>query len=411
MMRTTDGSPTIINKWGGLVLIVAGIAVGSYVSLKVTLLVLAIAGVLTVHELGHFLTARLTGMKATQFFLGFGPRLWSFHRGETEYGLRLLPLGAFVRIIGITSDEKVEPADERRTYRVKSFPRRALVISAGSAAHFLMAFLALVALHGIFGNPVRSPDNWEVAEVPAILADGTSGPAYEAGIQPGDRISRLNGEQTIRWPAFVDGVRSRPGQTVDLVINRDGELIETSVRIATNTATGQGRIGIAASAAIDYPTAALPVATLRSAGDFGYLSWQSIWSIGRIFGNVDELADRIISAPNDPTANENIETRPLSIVGLVQVSASERVSTASDFLSLFIAFNIFIGVFNLLPLLPFDGGHLAIAIYERWRERGGRDRHMVDMKKLTPLVYAVTIALLILAVGLVYLDVANPINL
>ena len=101
------------------------------------------------HELGHFLTARLTGMKATQFFIGFGPRLWSFHRGETEYGVRLLPLGAFVRIIGMNNLDEVPPADEARTYRQKSYPRRMLVITAGSLMHLL---IAIVLLFGVFAD-------------------------------------------------------------------------------------------------------------------------------------------------------------------------------------------------------------------------------------------------------------------
>src|SRR4051812_39019235 len=109
------------------------------------------------HETGHFVTARMTGMKATQFFLGFGPRLWSFKRGETEYGVRALPLGAFVRIIGMNNLDEVPPADEGRTYRQKSFPRRLLVISAGSLMHLLIAIVLLFAVYAIKGEVVEVP--------------------------------------------------------------------------------------------------------------------------------------------------------------------------------------------------------------------------------------------------------------
>ena len=119
------------------------------------------------HELGHFVTARLTGMKATQFFIGFGPRLWSFHRGETEYGVRLLPLGAFVRIIGMNNLDDVPPADEARTYRQKSYPRRMLVITAGSLMHLLIAIALLFGVFAIHGKLVERPG----AEVGGVAAD------------------------------------------------------------------------------------------------------------------------------------------------------------------------------------------------------------------------------------------------
>ena len=109
------------------------------------------------HETGHFVTARMTGMKATQFFLGFGPRLWSFRRGETEYGVRALPLGAFVRIIGMSSLDEVPPADEARTYRQQSYPRRMLVISAGSLMHLLIAIVLLFTVFAVRGQFTELP--------------------------------------------------------------------------------------------------------------------------------------------------------------------------------------------------------------------------------------------------------------
>ncbi len=138
------------------------------------------------HELGHFVTARLTGMKATQFFIGFGPRLWSFHRGETEYGVRLLPLGAFVRIIGMNNLDEVPPADEARTYRQKSYPRRMLVITAGSLMHLLIAIVLLFGVFATRGELVDRPG----AQVGDIAAD--SG-AEAAGIEQGDIILSVGG--------------------------------------------------------------------------------------------------------------------------------------------------------------------------------------------------------------------------
>src|SRR5690606_18593871 len=136
-------------------------------------------------------TARWTGMKATQFFIGFGPRVWSFRRGETEYGLRLLPLGAFVRIIGMNSMDEVPPADEARTYRAKSFPRRLLVISAGSITHILAAIILLFVVYAADGEMVERPG----AEVATPTSSNTTieGPALAAGVRPDDVIVELGG--------------------------------------------------------------------------------------------------------------------------------------------------------------------------------------------------------------------------
>ncbi len=127
--------------------------------INIWMFVFAIGIVISVflHETGHFVTARLTGMKATQFFLGFGPRLWSFKRGETEYGVRALPIGAFVRIIGMNNLDEVPPQDEGRTYRQASFPRRMLVISAGSIMHILIAIVLLFGIYAVKGELAAAP--------------------------------------------------------------------------------------------------------------------------------------------------------------------------------------------------------------------------------------------------------------
>ena len=159
----TERDPAEEPFGGGSTGAIAGLGIiGLFVWLGLTsrwMLLFAVGILVSVflHELGHFVTARMTGMKATQFFIGFGPRLWSFHRGETEYGVRLLPLGAFVRIIGMNNLDEVPPADEARTYRQKSYPRRMLVITAGSLMHLLIAIVLLFGVFAIQGQARRSP--------------------------------------------------------------------------------------------------------------------------------------------------------------------------------------------------------------------------------------------------------------
>ncbi|HCB34600.1 MAG TPA: hypothetical protein DEP69_05490 [Acidimicrobiaceae bacterium] len=397
-------------RWAGGALVVALAALLAWLGSPAALVVVGVlAFVLFMHELGHFAAARLTGMRATEFFLGFGPRLWSVRRGDTEYGLKAIPAGAYVRIVGMTSAEDVEPADEPRAYRAKSFPRRVLVASAGSLMHFAMAAVALVALHAVVGSPEPAAVEWEVDRAPPAFADGAGAPASAAGIVAGDRVLSVDGRPTGEWDDFVDTVRARPGSAVSLEVLRDGVVGTAGVVIATDPATGEGRIGIAARAAVDYETTGPVVALGRAVADFGEGVWLSLRGLWLIFSNVGELVDRVISPPNDPSANENLETRPVSLVGLVQIGSDDSFA-AGDRLRLFAVFNIFIGVFNLLPLLPLDGGHLAIAGYERWRERGGRRRYLVDATRLLPLTYAVVVVLAFLGLGTLYLDIANPLS-
>ena len=195
-----------------LALLVAGtVAVGVLGSFTTLAVVAALIFMIFMHELGHYLTAKWSGMKVTEFFIGFGPRLWSFRRGDTEYGLKLIPAGAYVRIIGMSNVEEVPPEDEGRTYRQKSYPRRLSVAVAGSAMHFLMAIALMFGLLAIHGEaaPLDS-DQWAVGAV-------TPGsPADVAGLVPGDRIVAVDGEEVTGFPQVSERLRTRPGETVSI---------------------------------------------------------------------------------------------------------------------------------------------------------------------------------------------------
>ncbi len=368
-----------------------------------------LAGVLLMHELGHYVTARAVGMKVTDFYLGFGPRLWSTRRGETAYGLRALPLGAYVRIIGMSRSDAVEPADEHRSFRAQSYPRRLLVVCAGSLMHLCMALVAFGVLHSFVGAPDYGSNRWQVAEV-VSTRDGVALPASAAGIEVGDRVVAVNGVPTEDWNVFVSQVQSRPGEQVVLEIERDGETATVETTLAENPETGTGLLGVRAEAAIRYETAPLPAAIGRSFVDLGTSIANSVTGIWGLISNFDDVVDRIVSPPGDPSANDDLSTRPLSVFGIVQVGADASWGWSERF-ALFALVNVFVGVFNMIPLPPFDGGHAAVATYERWRERGGRSRYMIDPRALAPLTIAVVALLSFLGVGLLYLDIANPINL
>lgn len=375
----------------------------------VTAVIGAILGMLFMHELGHYAVARAVGMKVTDFYLGFGPRLWGFRRGETSYGLRALPLGAYVRIVGMSRDDVVRPGDERCAFRVKSYPRRVLVLCAGSFMHFVLAFLAFVTMHAVLGAPVDDGEQWHVASV-LDENDGVVPPARAAGIEIGDRIVAVAGTNTEDLDAFLSQVRSRPGERVSLTVERDGDLISLQATVATDPTTGSGRLGVGIQSLVAYETVGLPTAALRALADVGRGIPNSAIGLWSLFANFGEFVDRVLSAPGDPTANENLESRPLGIYGFGQILSHSSIEW-SNRVAFFGFANVFIGAFNLLPLPPLDGGHLAVATYERWRERGGRGRYLSDPRKLAPIATFVALFLILLAIGLLYLDIANPIDL
>ncbi len=394
-----------------LVLVVLGYLAWSYplTVVTVTAVVGVIAGMLLMHELGHYVTARAVGMKVTDFYLGFGPRLWGFRRGETSYGLRVLPLGAYVRIIGMSRDDVVEPGDEHRAFRVKSYPRRVLVLCAGSIMHFVLGFVAFGITHAALGAPVVDSEQWRVSGV-LVGTGGVVWPAHAAGIEVGDRIVAVAGTNTEDLDDFLSQIRSRPGERVVLTVERNDDLLSLDATVATDPETSSGLLGVNVQSVVAYETVGLPTAAVRALADVGRAVPNTAIALWSLFANFGELVDRVLSPPGDPTANEDLSTRPLGIYGFGQLLSHSSIEW-SNRVAFFGFANIFIGVFNLLPLPPLDGGHLAVATYERWRERGGRGRYLSDPRKLAPVATFVAVFLILLAVGLLYLDIANPIDL
>jgi membrane-associated protease RseP (regulator of RpoE activity) len=354
------------------------------------------------HELGHFATARMTGMKATQFFLGFGPRLWSFQRGETEYGVRALPLGAFVRIIGMNNMDEVPPADEARTYRQQSYPRRMLVISAGSLMHLLIAVVLLFGIFATRGELVDRPG----AEI-GVVEDG--GPAARAGLESGDVILSIAGTPIEDPTALGETVRAhQPGDEVTIVLERDGEQQTVTAQLGANTDQGSNllgtaRLGVSSRTPTTWQEMSIGSAAVNSVTDLVPVTWESTKGIVQVLNPVN-IVNHLSGESDDLT------TRPTTVVGVTQVSGT--VGETQGFvgvLYLLAVLNVFVGVFNMFPLLPLDGGHAAVATYERVRERGGR-RYFADVSKLMPFAMGVIMVLLVLFVSGLYLDVTQPLR-
>ncbi len=356
------------------------------------------------HELGHYLTARWTGMKATQFFLFMGPRLWSFHRGETEYGIRLLPIGAFVRIIGMHNLDPVTPEDADRAYMNKSYPRRMLVITAGSMMHFIQAILLFGIVTSVIG--LDDPEKWTVGQVSELETGET--PAVVAGLQPGDTVLSVDGVAAIDWRDLRAYIRDNPGEEVELTVLSDGEESVATTTLATlvDEETGEpfGFLGVAPSFG---HTRASPVVAAEM---FGETFWGALSSIPTFlspstFANLGSL---MFSGAEEVDVTDEEANRPISVVGAVRIAGQPDIDITWP-LTLLAIINIFIGILNLLPLLPLDGGHAAIATYERLRSRKGQMYH-ADVAKLLPLTYAVVTVLGFLMISTVYLDIVRPIS-
>jgi membrane-associated protease RseP (regulator of RpoE activity) len=384
----------------------AVIGIGAWVALFVLLAYLNVwflvfvVGLLVsvfLHECGHFWTARRSGMKVTQFFMGFGPRIWSFHRNGIEYGLRAIPLGAFVRIIGMNNLDEVPEADEAQTYRQQSFPKRLLVISAGSLMHML---IAIVLVTGVYVTAGRFEETGRVS-VAAAVEPGT--PAFAAGLRAGDQITEIDGIAITSADDVSPTLRSiAPGTTIELVIIRNGveEALSATVTQRPDSEAPAGYLGIRTQsmARVDE---SVPAAVVDGGKDL--VTW-----VGQAVTGVVKVLNPISVAGHLLGTNDDASSRPGTIVGATRIS--DDVGTFAGWagvIEFLAAVNVSVGVFNMFPLLPLDGGHAAIAAYERIRSRRGR-RYVADVAKLMP-VLAVTIAVIgfMFLTGL-YLDIAKP---
>ena len=366
------------------------------------IVIFALIAIVMIHELGHFLTAKWAGMKVTEYFFGFGPKLWSVRRGETEYGIKALPLGGYVRIIGMNNLEQVDPADEPRTYRQQSFPKRMAVAVAGSFMHFVMAFILLFVLWAAVGVPKPTLTVGELSSI-----KGGESPAVAAGFHVGDHILAVDGKVVHSWSSLPKFIQKRPGKPVEFTVQRGNDLVRLT---AVPTDVGEkghpsGFIGIGAASRNARTN---PLAAVADAGkDVGSLTTGTFRALGSLFspGHLSSYADQL--GGHGAVSGKDAE-RPISVVGFVRVAGQAAQHGTSDLIFLLAVINIFVGIFNMVPLLPLDGGHVVIGVYERVRSRKGR-RYHADVAKLLPLTAAVVMVLIVFGTATIYLDIVRPI--
>lgn len=366
---------------------------------------------ITAHEAGHFLAAKATGVKATQFFFGFGPRIWSKQVGETEYGVKALPLGGYVRIIGMNPLEEVAAQDLGRTYREKKFWEKSFVVVAGVGTNFLLGFLLFWGVFWANGMTDLVPTVDEVVPQASVMdgvvvADGAAGatevasPAIEAGLRAGDEIVAVGDTEISTWEDMTSALEAEgPGPTTVTVL-RDGSRMTLDANLLANTTmTGEttGYLGVR-------PTVVdVAVGPFESLGLAGQAVWEGVGNTFQALYEIfrpSSLAQYVGVLGGDTDVPDNI--RPISPIGIVSIGS--QLDNAASFFLIMAYINVFVATFNLLPLIPLDGGHFAIALYEKVTGR------QANMNKLMPIAVATTGTLIFLFLIGAVLDIFNPIN-
>jgi membrane-associated protease RseP (regulator of RpoE activity) len=361
--------------------------------------------IIAVHEAGHFVAARRFGMKVTEYFIGFGPRkIWARRKGELEYGVKPIFVGGYVKIAGMNPFETDPPEDAPRLYGAKPIWQRAITIFAGPGTHFVLAALIFAAGFYFFGNadPQRGPVSLEAVD---RTLEGHPAPALEAGLQPGDvivRVGNFDDPTSDQLVAFFTALaKDHPGKAAELTIERDGVTSRVSVTpVLTEDAAGAtvGRIGVQLDLSTPLP---LADSVVQGVAQVGRSIATSIQQIGRVFSpsGIGRTFSLLFNdQARDPTRD------PTSVVGVSQ--AVGIVGSAGAWATLFFIFGfvtVFVGLINLVPLPPFDGGHLLVLAIEKVRGRA------VDMRKLIPVSATVMAFFVMFVAATVLLDFTKPI--
>ncbi|HEY0572694.1 MAG TPA: site-2 protease family protein [Pseudonocardia sp.] len=393
-------------------------------ALGVLLFAVGIGLSIALHEAGHMWSAKAFGMRVRRYFIGFGPKVFSFRRGDTEYGLKWIPAGGFCDIAGMTALDPVTTEEAPRAFFKKATWKRVVVLSAGSGMHFLIGIVLLYVLAVAGALPNSTPVVAQVAECvpPATTAAGAlptcqpgqPAPAKAAGMQVGDVITSVAGtpvSSTNEAQTIIQGKRG----PVPVVVERAGRPVTltidvvpmTSVDPTTKASTTTGRIGVSFPFyQVLNPVTAVP-ATFLFTGEMFSATWQGLIMFPE---KVPAVLKAIGGAPPDVN-------RPVSVVGASIIGGdAAQAGQWAFFLLLLAALNFFVGVFNLVPLLPLDGGHIAVNLYERARDSvrrrlGKAKMPPVDYTRLLPVTYAFILVLGAISLLTITADIVNPIRL
>jgi len=376
-----------------------------------------------IHEAGHYLTAKRFGMKVTEFFVGFGQKIWSTQRGETEFGVKAIPAGGYCRIAGMTPREELSEADADRAFVKAGVTQRLIVLGAGSFLHFVIGFVLLLTLFSAIGvtsltNQVeRVSDCIPQTATEVCSSKSTPSPAKNAGILAGDQIISINGVEYNEWAQAVRVIRSSAGKQLDITVNRNGGLIDILVTPAFRDLDGE-KIGVIGVINKVGTVTYAPIPAVIKAGSFTLEILQN--SLTALISLPSKIPDLI----NQTFGNEERDPEGLvGVVGVARVSgetAETKALTGREKIATFVliiaSLNLFVGMFNLLPLLPLDGGHMAVAIADGARNTRAKAKGLAkpapfDVERLTPITMVVFILMASLSLLLLTADILNPVRL
>jgi membrane-associated protease RseP (regulator of RpoE activity) len=358
------------------------------------------------HELGHFLTARNFGMRVSEFFVGFGKRIWSITRGETEYGIKAVPAGGYCRIEGMTPTDEMPAGEEHRAFVRASSLRKLIVLGAGSTAHFILGFLLIFSIFFGVGYTTLTPTIAQIA--PNSVAESV-------GFKAGDEILSINGVVVDNWQVDAKKISKSNGAEMTFVVLRNGDKITLKASPTYNTEAKRYMLGVITAIGIERDS--FTDSLSQSSKATWTLTNESVKSLIALPSKVPQLfRQTFLHEKRDPNGL-------VGVVGAARVSGqaidsdklnnNERLGT---FILLIASLNIFVGIFNLLPILPLDGGHMAVAIADEVRALFAKIRRKprpapIDVNVLTPITGVVVVLLGILTVLLVIADIINPISL
>ena len=361
-----------------------------------------------VHEFGHYITARKYGMWVSEFFVGFGKRIWSVQRGETEFGVKAIPAGGYCKIEGMSPNDEMPAGQEDRAFCKASSGKKLVVLGAGSFLHFVLGFVLLFTLFaGIGTNQV----------LPVINEVVPNSAAQAAGIQVGDEIVSINGKRVTEWYKDVEVIRESQGRELSLVLKRNGEEISVTASARLTDLDGTTRYVLGIVNDVGLKRSGLLVSIKNSATVTRSFLVESVKSLGKLPEKIPALWGATVRGeerdPNGLVGVVGVARVSGEAVGSDKLTVMERLAT---FVLIVASLNIFVGVFNLLPILPLDGGHMAVAIADSIRAffarlRGRPRPAPIDVTVLTPITMVVFVVLATLTLLLLVADVINPVTL
>ena len=403
------------------------------------------------HEIGHLAPAKKFGVKVTQYMIGFGPTIWSKKKGDTEYGLKAIPLGGYIRMIGMVppardgkdatgpfaeivnsarkqSLDEIETGDENKVFYKLSVPKKLTVMVGGPFMNLVLAFVFFAISFAAIGFPAATNQVKQVvtclpSDVDVLgdcLVGTTPSPALAAGIKAGDEIVKFSGNEISNWEELASAIQNSRAESVSISVLRDGKVVElnaeivNAVRPQSASATVENKaapyLGIAPQIIMEKQ----PISSVfQTLGEITVGTGKVLWNlpnrVGQLFGAA------FLGEQRDPEGLVGIVgvTRVGGEIAAAEIPVVWRVATL---LNLAGGLNMALFLFNLLPLLPLDGGHAAGAIYEGLRRQFAKLRRLpdpgpADTSKMLPFAYSVAILLIGLSMLLLYVDVVNPVRL